>query len=124
MKYTPETYAKALVEAVAKHPKKEDGRLVKNFLAVLTKNGDSSALRKIVEIAESLMLKKTGNVKWVLETARPLARAKSVIKTLVKHGDAIQEAVHPELIAGIRIVKDGEREFDGSLRRKMDKLFA
>lgn len=123
MKYTPETYAKALVEAVAKHSKKEEGRLSKNFLAALEKNGDRGALRKIVEVAESLILKKTGNAKWAVETARPLTQAKSVIKTLVKPGDATQEIVHPELIAGIRIVKDGEREFDGSLRRKMDKLF-
>jgi F0F1-type ATP synthase delta subunit len=32
--------------------------------------------------------------------------------------------VNPSLIAGVRVTIDGEHEFDGSLRGKLDKIFA
>ena|SRR3989338_5608552 len=123
MKYTPETYAKALAQVLGEHPKKEEERLLKRFLGALKKNGDSGTLYKIIPIAESLMLKKAGNAKWVIETARPIPHAKRAVKALAKLGDVIQEAINPELIAGIRIIKNGERQFDGSLRRKIEQLF-
>src|SRR3989338_6776658 len=98
MKYTPETYARALTQVLDKHPKKEEEQLLKRFLEVVKKDGDSGTLYKIIPIAESLMIKKAGNAKWVIETARPIQHAKRAVKELAKSGDVIYETINQELI--------------------------
>lgn len=73
-------------------------------------------------IVEELAHHKGGR-RVVIETARPLSAAQEKsVRNLFSKNDFLEPDVRPELIAGMRIVADGEREFDGSLKRKLDGL--
>ena len=78
--------------------------------------------KEIIALAEGLFLKKTGNKKIVLETARPL-NSRSVFKKIKKEGDIIEEKINPELIAGIKIIVNNSRQLDFSLRKKLQQIF-
>jgi F0F1-type ATP synthase delta subunit len=125
MKYKPELYAKAFARA-AEGPLSPaaEKKLVENLIATATKNGDRNALPKILAEAEKLLRRKEGVRKVVIASARPLGKeAKAEVKKLLKKGDVVEEAVDPELQAGITVTVDDELQFDGSLRHKLDKLF-
>ncbi len=120
MKYSAHLYAKAL-EAVANDPKLE----AKNFMAIVRKNGDEYLLPKILEETERLMARTSGVRKVRIESARPLdAGGEKMVKAFLKPGDIVQKKVSPELVAGIKISLNEELEFDGSLKGKMDRMFA
>ena len=124
MKYRPSFYAKALAEAALEAKGKGHDEIVKNFLALVKKNGDEGELRKIVPEAERLVRRATGKRKVTVQSARALNPAQEkMVKGLAKPGDMVEYGVDPELIAGIRIILDDELQYDGSLRGKMDKLF-
>ena len=71
MKYPPHLYAKALAEVIAA-PGAEAQAIAKNFIALLTKNGDEENARKILEEASRFARGKEGIRKVVMESARPL----------------------------------------------------
>ena len=119
--YKAKTYATALVSALAE--KNPDGKnLAVNFIALLQKNGDVKKSRHIIDLAEKLLLKKTGNKKVTLETARNIDIGKSM-KGFIKKGDIVQEKINPVLIAGVKIVVDGEKQLDLSLLHKLNNIF-
>jgi F0F1-type ATP synthase delta subunit len=128
MKYPAHIYAKALAEVIGNSSKesnaKESATIVKNFLALVRRNGDEAHLRAIVEEAARFARGKAGIRKVSVESARALtaAQEKEVGKFL-KTGDVVERTIDPELIAGIRIVLNDEMQFDGSLRGKLDKVF-
>lgn len=125
MKYKPTIYAQALAEAIIENKGKGEAEMLKNFLALVRRNGDESQLRKIVDEADRLIRRSTGVRKVVVESARPLKKpAATLLKNFLKEGDVVQEKVNPELVAGMRITLDDELQFDGSLKGKLDKLFA
>lgn len=124
MKYRPELYAKALAELVRPSMNENEMQsLIKNFLAIVRKNGDAPILKKILSYAEKFLRKKSGQRKVVIETARPYANIQKKFHDLFKAGDVIEERIHPELTAGVRITIDDELEFDNSLARKMQNFF-
>jgi F0F1-type ATP synthase delta subunit len=62
--------------------------------------------------------------KAVVESARPLKQPpKTLLRGIFKAHDVIEDRVSPELVAGIKITVDDERQFDGSLRAKLDAMF-
>ena len=65
-------------------------------------------------------LVKSGNKKIVLEMAR---QNKVILKSVIKKNDVVEEKINPELIAGIKIIIDNERQLDFSLKNKLDKIF-
>lgn len=124
MKYPVTIYAKALSLAIIEAgPAGEDG-IARNFTALLRKNGDEAGAKKIIKEAWRIVRTKQGLQEVVLESARPLTgeHAKS-LRGLAGPKDAVVERVNAELVAGVRIVMNDEREFDGSLRGKLDKMF-
>ena len=125
MKYPPKTYAKAFSEAAKnlRSVEKQDA-MVKKLIEIAIKNGDGSQLQKIAAYAEKIMREETGKQKIVVESARPLHRRKNeLVKHIAKTGDIIEEKTNPALVAGVKITINDERQFDGSLKRKLDKLF-
>ena len=90
------------------------------FLKLLEKNGDIKYYRLILAAAEKRLLEKTGNKKIVLEIARPSQKKVKV----GKKGDVIEERINPGLIAGIKIIVNGEKQLDFSLKNKLDKIFS
>jgi F0F1-type ATP synthase delta subunit len=124
MKYPVLSYARALASAVTEAGLADQKKIVQNFSDLLRRNGDEAAGGKIVEEAARIVRTKEGLREVVFESARPLTPSqRGSLRGLVKSGDMTLERVNPELVAGVRISVDGEREFDGSLRGKLNKLF-
>jgi F0F1-type ATP synthase delta subunit len=126
MKYPPSIYAKAFAEAAAEHRGAVEGaNLVKNFLAVIEKNGDVAHLRTIVAQTGKAFRERTGTRNISIETAREGKKSpQELLKHFLKTSDSIEEKINPELIAGIKITVNGTEEFDGSLARKLNTLFS
>lgn len=114
-------YALALAELM-KDGKIGDKNSIANFVKLLEKNKDLKSIAKIVEAAEKYYLKNRGNKKIILETARK-TDVKSVLKNIYKEGDVIEEKINPDLVAGIKVNINNEKEFDASLIGKLRKLF-
>lgn len=124
MKYQPSIYAKALAEVILGAKPADSDRIVKNFLAMMERNGDAAHMGKVLEEAARFARGKRGIRKVTLEFARtPSALQRKAVGALIRESDMVVETVDPELIAGVRIVVDEERQLDGSLKGKLDKLF-
>ena len=125
MKYTTHNYAQALA-SVAGDPKAKanEAAIIKNFFALLRKNGDESHARQIIEEAARLMRGRGGVRKVTVESARALnAAQKKLVAGFLKKGDVTEERIDSTLIAGVRLIVNDEEQFDGSLRGKIDNVF-
>ena len=121
MRYDPRIYARAFVETL-EHLNEEE--CVRKFIALVYKNGDAGDLPKVFLQIERVLVQREGGRIVTVETARKLSPEWSAkIKRMFNGKDRVTEHVRPEIIAGVRIEIDGEREFDGSLKRKLDRLF-
>ena len=100
----------------------DEKKIVSNFLKLLVKNNTMAKAGEIVALAENIILKKRGNKKIILETAR-IIDSKNAVKSFTKKGDVIQGKINSELIAGLRVVIDGEKQLDYSLKHKLDQIF-
>jgi F0F1-type ATP synthase delta subunit len=124
MKYRSSIYAKALAEVISSKTTVSDASVVRNFLAMVERNGDGAHLKAILEEAARFARGKNGVRKVILESARPLNDAqRKAVGTFARRGDVVEETINPALVAGVRIVVDDERQFDWSLKGKLDKLF-
>ena len=125
MKYKSKDYAKALVGLILKETTfTQEKKLSDNFLNLLKKNRDSSKAKEIINLTESLFFKKTGKKKFILEIARKMdSEQKNLLKYLVKKGDIIQEKINEELIAGIKIIVNDEKQIDFSMLKKIQNIF-
>jgi len=121
MKYKSRDYANALVEIMLKE--KDNAKMVAGFLELIKKNKDEKKLKEILKLAEKIYFKKTGNKKIVLESARPQNFKNSeLINSLVKKGDVVLEKINKELLAGVKIVVNEERQLDMSLLKKLQEI--
>jgi F0F1-type ATP synthase delta subunit len=125
MKYAPKFYAKALAEVAAGQlsPAKEK-EIIENFTKAVMDRGGRKQWPKIIAAAEQAMREKEGLRKVTVESARPLKNAESDLKGFIRKEDILEEKVDPEIIAGIKITLDDARQFDGSLSRKLNRLFS
>lgn len=124
MKYTPATYAKAFTAAALAEASADKIGLVNNFVSVLKRTGDIRYGDEIMRAVEVGWVRSQGGRDVRLETAQPMSeRLQKEVHAKFTNKDLVQETVNPALIAGIRIVINGERELDGSMRRKVQKLF-
>ncbi|MBI4086274.1 MAG: F0F1 ATP synthase subunit delta [Candidatus Liptonbacteria bacterium] len=125
MKYPSKLYAQAFGELAAGDLNKtEETRLVKNFFEVIEKNNDTHQLKKIFEETEKILRVKTGRRSVTIETAREVANLKTKFGHFLIKTDVVEEKINPELLAGVKITVNDETQFDGSLKRKIDKLFS
>jgi F0F1-type ATP synthase delta subunit len=123
VKYSPQIYAKAF-SAIATKSSVKDNILLRNFLALIKKNNDQHLLKKICARVEKLIREKTGRRKIVIEIARPVKNLDDATGKITRKDDLVEEKINPDLIAGIRIVVDDERQFDGSMAAKIKRLFS
>lgn len=122
MKHKTTHYAKALADVMIDKKSTADSKKISvNFLRLLEKNGDLKRAKEIILLAESIYFKKTGYKKITLETARNVQK-EDLLKSFVKKGDVVEEKVRPELIAGIKIIVNGEKQLDNSLLAKLHTL--
>jgi len=125
MRGTPIMYARAFTEACEEVPAARRSALAAEFVAVVRRHGDGAKLSKILVLVEGMVVRSGGGHMIRLETARACSpQLRDRLKKIFGAKDRITERLRPEILAGIRVVVDGEREFDGSLKRKLDKLLA
>jgi F0F1-type ATP synthase delta subunit len=125
MRYPTHIYARALAEVIETTKPQDEANIVKNFMDLVIKNGDGMHFEKILEETARFARKNSGIRKIVIESARELTpRNKKEIDSFTRPGDVVVETVNPELIAGARIVIDDELQLDGTLKGKLDKVFA
>jgi F0F1-type ATP synthase delta subunit len=131
MKYTLQDYARAL-DAVRNDPAVKPEVAVKNFLAILRRNGDEGHLKKILDEAVRMSHVNAGAGSGkgaamrdvVIESARPLSKSQAgLIKNFLKPGDVVGYRVNPDLVAGMKITVNDETQFDGSMKAKLEALF-
>ena len=120
-------YAKALAEVLAKNDPKgtpDEKKVINNFVKLLISAGLEKKSKEILNLAEEMLLAKQGKKKIFFETARKItAGQKKILEGIADKGDLIKEKINPELIAGVRISVNNNRQFDGSLLSKINKLF-
>jgi F0F1-type ATP synthase delta subunit len=114
VKYSSKIYAQLLVELIEE---KKDS-VVEKFFELLKKNGDLKKSKEIISLVGKMLLKKQGGRKIIIETARP-----QKIQNIATERDSVEEKVNPELIAGVKITVDDEKQLDYSLKNKLDQIF-
>lgn len=122
MKHSPLEYAKAFRAALAGHPR-EGEKFVKNFVKLILKNGDAHQGPKILAATERLLRTVTGTKSVTLVTARASRSLRTAFHRLIHSHDIVRETIDPSLIAGAKVLINDELQFDGSLKRKIEKLF-
>ena len=118
-------YAKALADiALKKMSGAEEKKVIDNFLKLLTRTNHEKRAKEILDLAESMILAKQGRRKITFETARKITIGqKKLLESFVGEGDIVKEKIAPELIAGIKIIIDNERQFDASMQKKLQTIF-
>lgn len=123
MKYKPKLYAKALSEAILAKDANES-KISENFLKLLEKNGDMGKASQIISLAQKLFIKKTGRRQLTIESARKIkAKQKELIDSILQKGDVVEEKINKDLLAGIKIIINGEKQFDASMQKKLNNIF-
>ena len=119
MRYSVNNYVDAFTQAVKISPHGVVGGLVK----LLKKTGDIKHSKKIIEAVHKKLVNEKGG-KWVnIEVARDSALEKETLKHKFSEKDHLNFNINPELVAGVRITVDGEKELNNSLQNKLNKLF-
>lgn len=121
--FSPTTYARAFRKALKeKNAAPED--LIRNLGAIVNEHCTSRQSVQIVRRISEEIVHHAGG-KWVvIETARDVGDStRKKIKKAFRDVDFIEQRTRSELVSGVRIVVDGEKEFDGSLKRKLDTIF-
>ena len=68
--------------------------------------------------------RKEGRRKITIECSRPLqGKTNELVKPILQEKDILYKKINPDLIAGIKITIDDEKQFDGSLATKLKKIF-
>lgn len=123
MKFSPKIYSEAFIQAIHSSPEEKE-KLTKSFAKLIRKNGDLSLLPKIVEYLKGLLVKEKGGQRIKIEFARePQKKLAQTLMAKFKKEDLIEISINPDLVAGVRINIDGEKELDNSLIRKLNKIF-
>jgi len=125
-------YAKALAEILSKPAFIHDKvgttawqeKIINNFVKLLVKTGQEKKAKEILNLAEDLLLIKQGKQKIIFETARKMtAGQKRLLESFAKEGDVAKEKISPELIAGVRVIVNGSKQFDMTMRKKLENIF-
>jgi len=115
-------YAKALA-GVLFEKTADEKKIIDNFVKLLVGSGYRSKAKEILDLAEDFLLSKQGKKKITFETARRLtADNRSKLKEFVEEGDVIKEKINHELIAGVKITINNEKQFDNSMLNKINNL--
>lgn len=124
MRYAPEIYAKAFLDVAQKHGASTEQQLAARLHHIVAKNGDLPRMDVILSAIGRESVKRAGGRMVMIEVARESAEKEaSRISSVFKKPDHVETRVNPELIAGTRIIINGEQELDHSLRGKLKKLF-
>lgn len=125
-------YARALAQVLEKPARhnatalggEESDKIINNFVKLLVEQGYEKKAGEILNLAENMLLAKQGKKKITFETARKTtASQKKMLEGIAEDGDIIKEKINPELVAGVKIVVDGNKQLDCSMLRKLQNIF-
>ena len=124
MKYQSQLYAKALTDILEKASKKEEGRILKNFVGLIFKNGDVIFAEKILSaVKKEIVKKKEGKIVEV-SLARDLSeKLKKELTRNFSAKDDVRFSHDPSLIAGARITINGSEELNNSFQFRLNQMF-
>jgi F0F1-type ATP synthase delta subunit len=121
MKYKSKDYALATHEAIKDGTSPDAARV--GLLRSLDKSGDRAKLADVTRELEKLLTKESGGQMIKVEFARALgSEERGKILNSFDKKDRVNTTVVPELIAGVRITYDEERELDFTLLSKLKSL--
>jgi len=123
VKYKVKDYAKALTEVLSDN-KLSDKKVAEGLIKLLERQNDLNKSKEIIDLTEFLLAKQSKKKSVVFETARKLSenQKKMLLKSTEK-GDIVKEKINPELIAGVKIIVDNEKQLDQTLLKKINSLF-
>lgn len=125
MRPSPPQYARALLAAWQKTPTEARSKLVRRFLFLVSAKGDRKRLPRILREIERRYFASAGLRNVRIETASPLSReTRSNVRAAIGAKNVIREVVHPELLAGIRIMIDDNLLIDASAATQIHRLFS
>ena len=123
MKYKIIEYAKALAEILSDKNFNEE-QITQGFLRLLERQGDIKKAKEILNTAKFLSAKKNGKKSVFFETARKLsAGQKKMLLKFIDEGDIVEEKINKDLIAGIKIIVDSEKQLDQTILTKINNIF-
>ncbi len=122
MKYSPQHYAQAAIALMREGASEE--RVLHLLARVIMRHNDMLHIQKIgAAIERALVAERGGN--WVtLEFAhRPHESIVSRLQALFQDNNRVETEINSELLAGVRVTINGEREIDISFQKKIQSLF-
>jgi F0F1-type ATP synthase delta subunit len=125
MKSSPLNYAIALKSVLDATPAPEQVAVIRRFVRILSRRGDRVQGPKITQEFEKLVTEAAGGQLVVIESARPLPeRALDLLRRHFGDKDRVSLKINPELIAGVRVTINGEKELDNTMAKKLKGMFA
>lgn len=98
-------------------------KIIDNFIKLLESTGYESNAKEILNLTEDLFLEKIGKKKIIFETARKMTdEQKKMLEGFAKKGDITKEKINPDLIAGVKIIINNSKQFDASMKSKLQKI--
>ena len=123
MKYKIIEYAKALAEILSDKDFNEK-QIIQGFLRVLERQSDIKKAKEIITATKILLAKKIGKKSVFFESARKLSDGqKKMLSKFVEEGDIVEEKINKELIAGVKIIIDNEKQLDQTILTKINNIF-
>ena len=119
------TLAKILAHLASERMTQEkEGMVVREFIALLSRQGMLSKSGAIIALAEDYLLQKKGHRVVVIETPRAVSRPQEkLIKSFLKTGDKVSYKINADLVAGMKVTVNNEKQFDFSLKKKLEEIF-
>ncbi|MDP3769599.1 MAG: F0F1 ATP synthase subunit delta [Candidatus Sungbacteria bacterium] len=123
MRFTNTQYAQAFYEVLKDTKGKNRTSLIQRFIGLLQAHKASSRIDRILEKFEAYSLDADGLIKVEVESAAPLlSETRRDIQSALKRKIFLDESVHPELLAGIKLIVNNEILIDATGRRRIDSL--
>ena len=121
---SPKTLGIAFAHALRENDPSQHALILKNFVAMLRSRFSIKKASKAAEEAERALVSMNGGRTIETHSAFPLEKnIKEQLRGILGKKDRIIERIDPSLIAGVKVVIDGEAAIDNTFRRKLQKLF-
>lgn len=124
MRYSPRQYAAALLKVLNERKILDKKEVVRGLLSTIVKRGDQKFLGLVLREVEKQYLRNKKIKKIELESASAVSRGvKKDIRDALGGEILFQEKINPRILAGVRIIVDGELLIDASAKTQLDKIF-
>lgn len=117
-------YRDAFLAALADKPEDEKRKIAERFTKLLVREKALAKSGEIVAMIREKHLEGLGRKEVLLESASPLdASHRRTIKNAFATHTIFHEAIHPDLIAGVRITINNTICVDATAKKMLDEIF-